>query len=175
MGERREVESPGRISQNDILLKFPLGFFLYQCGNPYIPSSLHKEILLVRISSLTKRKTHGNIQGQPWVFLFVKEEILTREKSSWECGGEGVESNEFFSSSKRKSSWGKNPRGRGGGEVEVTKENISKWYSIEVSMRFFTSSKRKSSYPIPLPNPQIRKFTPWEFPLWQREKLVATS
>ena len=101
MGERREVDSPGRISQNDILLKFPLGFFLYQCGNPYIPSFLHKEILLVRISSFTKSKTQGNFLEQPRVFLFVKKEFFTREKSSWEGGG-GV-SNEFFSSSKRKS------------------------------------------------------------------------
>ena len=89
MGERREVESPGRISQNDILLKFPLGFFLYQCGNPYIPSSFHKEILLVRISSLTKRKTHGCPRKLPRVLLFVKEEILTRRISLWGGGGGG--------------------------------------------------------------------------------------
>ena len=61
---------------------------------PLPPPTPHKEILLVRISSLTKSKTHGNFLGQP-VFLFVKEEFLTREKSSWE-GGNSV-SNEFFS------------------------------------------------------------------------------
>ena len=98
-----------------------------------------QEILLVRISSLTKSKTHGNFLGQP-VFLFVKEEFLTREKSSWE-GGNSV-SNEFFSLSKRISSRRKSPHGReeGGG---VTRENISKRYSIEVSIRVFSLSMRK--------------------------------
>ena len=76
---------------SDILFKFQLGFLLRQRGNPHIPSlsPTHKEINPVRISSLTKRKTRGNFLGQPWVFLFVKEEILTREKSSWECWGGG--------------------------------------------------------------------------------------
>ena len=78
-----------------------------------------QEILLVRISSLTKSKTHGNFLGQP-VFLFVKEEFLTREKSSWERGG-------------------------------VTRENISKRYSIEVSIRFFSLSMWKPSHSFLLP------------------------
>ena len=59
-------------------------------------------------------------------------------------------SNEFFSSSKRKSSRRKNPRGRGEGGG-VTRENISKRYSIEVSMRFFSLSMRKPSHSFPLP------------------------
>ena len=66
----------------------------------------------MRISSLTKSKTHGNFLGQP-VFLFVKEEFLTREKSSWEGGGGMSERHEFFSSSKRKSSRGENHGGGG--------------------------------------------------------------
>ena len=65
------------------------------------------------------------------------------------AGGMAV-SNEFFSSSKRKSSRRKNPRGRGEGGG-VTRENISKRYSIEVSMRFFSLSMRKPSHSFPLP------------------------
>ena len=72
-----------------------------------------------------------------------------KKKSSWEGGGMAV-SNEFFSSSKRKSSRRKNPRGRGEGGG-VTRENISKRYSIEVSMRFFSLSMRKPSHSFPLP------------------------
>ena len=80
----------------------------YHRENPYIPSPSHKEILLERISSLTKRKTHRNFQGQPWVFLFVKEEILTREKSYWE--GEWWRAMNFSlrqtgNPHKKKSSW----------------------------------------------------------------------
>ena len=47
-----------------------------------------QEILLVRISSFTKSKTQGNFLEQPRVFLFVKKEFFTREKSSWEGGGQ---------------------------------------------------------------------------------------
>ncbi len=39
-----------------------------------------------------------------------------REKSSWEGRREGLESNEFFSLSKRKSSRGEFPCGGGGGK-----------------------------------------------------------
>ena len=59
----------------------------YHRDNPYIPSPSHKEILLERISSLTKRKLIATFK----------------------------DSHEFFSSSKRKSSRGKNPIGRGNG------------------------------------------------------------
>ena len=39
------------------------------------PHPTHKEILLVRISSLTKRKTHGNFQGgrNMWISSLTKE------------------------------------------------------------------------------------------------------
>ena len=66
--------------------------------------------------------------------------------------GGGVESNEFFSSSKRKSSRGKNPRGRRGG-IWRSQGRISQNNILLKSMRFFTSSKRKSSYPFPFPPP----------------------
>ena len=59
----------------------------YHRDNPYIPSPSHKEILLERISSLTKRKLIATFK----------------------------DSHEFFSSSKRKSLRGKNPIGRGNG------------------------------------------------------------
>ena len=65
VGERREVESPGRISQNDILLKFPLGFFLYQCG---IGRSVFRscfQIILAGVLSLSLGST--DITG---IFLF---------------------------------------------------------------------------------------------------------
>ena len=47
------------------------------------------------------------VGGDQSHFLFVKEEILTRKNPR---GGGMAESNEFFSSSKMKSSRGKNPR-----------------------------------------------------------------
>ena len=37
--------------------------------------------------SSSKSKTQGNFLEQPRVFLFVKKEFFTREKSSWEGGG----------------------------------------------------------------------------------------
>ena len=175
MGERREVESPGRISQNDILLKFPLGFFSLSMRKP-----LHSFLL-----------AQGNSPRED--FLFDEEKnswqhsrtamsfSLRQRRNSHErkillgVWGGGVESNEFFSSSKRKSSRGKNPRGRGGEEMEVTRENISKWYSIEVSMRFFTSSKRKSSYPLPLPPPPHEEILPMSISSLTKRKLVANS
>ena len=100
VGEGREVESAGRISQNDILLKFQWGFFLRQRGHPHIPYPLEVAMSF----SLRQR-------GNPH-----EENFLV-----------------------------------GGGGVEVTRENISKRYSIEVSMRFFSLSMRKPSHSFPLP------------------------
>ena len=72
----------------------------------------HEDFFLVRISSLTKRKTHGcpwklpwvfslskrkssrgknpigrGNGGEQWIFLFVKQEILTRKNPRWRGGG----------------------------------------------------------------------------------------
>ena len=59
-GERREVESPGRISQNDILLKFPLGFFSLSMWKP-----LHSFLL-----------PQGNSPREDFLF--------DEEKNSWQ-------------------------------------------------------------------------------------------
>ena len=131
----------------DILFKFQLGFLLCQRGNPHIPSlsPTHKEINPVRIFSLTKRKTRGNFLGQPWVFLFIKEEILTRKKSSWECGGGRVGGQWGFlfvkeeNLTRKKSSW---ERGGDGGHQGEYLKMIFYWSYHE---GFFSSSKRKSS------------------------------
>ena len=85
-------------------------------------------------------------------------------------------SNEFFSSSKRKSSRRKNPRGRGEGGG-VTRENISKRYSIEVSMRFFSLSMRKPSHSFPLPqgnSPHEDFLFDEEKNSWQLSRTVMT-
>ena len=106
--------SPGRVSQNDILLNFQWGFFLRQRGNPQIPLSSpsptrkfsswgfplwQRETLMAtskdsheffssskRKSSRGKTPRGGGDGREQWVFLFVKEEFLTRKKSS--CGRE---------------------------------------------------------------------------------------
>ena len=56
-------------------------------STPSHPPS-QEDFSLVRISSLTKRKTHGCPWKLPWSFLFVKEEILMRRISLWK--GEGM-------------------------------------------------------------------------------------
>ena len=50
------------------------------------PSPLQQGFSLVRISSLTKRKTHCCSWKLPWGFLFVKEENL---RGKFPCGGVG--------------------------------------------------------------------------------------
>ena len=102
-------------------------------------------------------------------FLFVKEEILTREKSSWECGGEGWRAMSFSLRQRgkpheEKSLWERE------GEMEVTRENISTWCSIEVSLRFYSSSMRKSSYSFHLPPPLPQGNPPREDFLFDEEK-----
>ena len=66
------------------------------CSQPTPPRHSQEDFSLVRISSLTKRKTHGCPWKLRWVFLFVKEEILTKKKSSWERGGRWSHQREYL-------------------------------------------------------------------------------
>ena len=60
------------------------------CSPPPPPWHSQEDFSLVRISSLTKRKTHGCPKKLPRVFLFVKEEILTGLISLWVGEREGI-------------------------------------------------------------------------------------
>ena len=75
-----------------------MSFSLRQRTNP------HKRKVLLGVGL--------GVGGDQSHFLFVKEENSHEEEIL--VGGGMAESNEFFSSSKMKSSRGKNPRGRGG-------------------------------------------------------------
>ena len=131
------------------------------CSPPPPPRHSQEDFSLVRISSLTKRKTHGCPKKLPRVFLFVKEEILTGLISLWVGEREGIWGFPLWQS--KKPNWNLK---------RISPPPSHKDFFL---VRIFSLAKRKTHWSPPSPPhpPSYKDFPSWGFIPWRKEKLIA--